>query len=60
MKSGIVEPENKAVARQRLRKHVSPATHKQATIGELLEAVFSLRSVPRLYNWGESKKASQS
>jgi hypothetical protein len=27
------------------------ATDAYATIEELLEAVFSVRSVPRLYNW---------
>jgi hypothetical protein len=29
------------------------ATGKHATIAELLEAVFSVRSVPRLYNEGQ-------
>jgi hypothetical protein len=33
-----------------LDKHVSAATNKKATIEEFLEAVFSMRPVPRLYN----------
>jgi hypothetical protein len=44
MKAGIVEPKELAVARQRLDKHVPATTNTQATI-ELLDAVFSVRSV---------------
>jgi hypothetical protein len=38
-----------AAARQRLRKHVFAATYMLTRIEELLEAVFSMRSVPRAY-----------
>jgi hypothetical protein len=45
-----VEEEKAAIAKQRRGKHVSIATNKYATIEELLEAVLSGRSTPRLYN----------
>jgi hypothetical protein len=38
------------VPRQRLSQQVSTATNMQATKEELLETVFSMQSVPRLYN----------
>jgi hypothetical protein len=38
-----------AVAREWLGKHASAATDMHATIEELLEAVFSMRSMQRLY-----------
>jgi hypothetical protein len=41
----IVEPEETAGARLRLRKHVIAATNIHATVEELLDAVFSMRSV---------------
>jgi hypothetical protein len=41
-----VEPEEINVARQRLDKHLSTATDPHATIEELLEASFSMQSVP--------------
>jgi hypothetical protein len=44
-----VDPEEMAVARQRLGKHVSAAVDTHATI-EVLETVFSMRSVPKLYS----------
>jgi hypothetical protein len=40
----IVEPEDTAVARQRLGKHVQAATNAHATTEELLDAVFSMQS----------------
>jgi hypothetical protein len=53
LKARIVEPEETAVARQWLRKHVftatkhvTTATNTHATSEELLEAAFSVRSVP--------------
>jgi hypothetical protein len=46
-----VKPAERAVARQWLSsRHVKAATDTQAKTKELLEAVFSMRSVPRLYN----------
>jgi hypothetical protein len=39
-----------SIARQRLGKHVPAGTNTQATIEELLETVFSVVSVLRLYN----------
>jgi hypothetical protein len=38
-----------SIARQRLNKYCQ-ATDTHATIQEMLEVVFSMRSVPRLYN----------
>jgi hypothetical protein len=46
----MVELEKTAVPRQRHVKHAFTATDTQTRIEELLEAVFSLRSVPRLNN----------
>jgi hypothetical protein len=46
----ILEQMDAAIARQRRSKHVSSLTAAQATIKELLETMFSKRSVPRLYN----------
>jgi hypothetical protein len=45
-----VEPEEMAVARQWLDKHVSAATDMHATIEELLETMFSMQSILRLYS----------
>jgi hypothetical protein len=42
-----VEPEETVVARQRLDKHVSAAMDVHTTIDELLEASYSVWSVPR-------------
>jgi alkylhydroperoxidase/carboxymuconolactone decarboxylase family protein YurZ len=42
----IVESEERAVARERLSKHISAATNTNATTEELLEALFSMRSPP--------------
>jgi ribosome-interacting GTPase 1 len=56
VKARIVEREKTAVARQRSHKYISASTHKHATIEELLDAVFSLRSVTRLYNENEREK----
>jgi hypothetical protein len=57
LRARIAEPEEMAVARELLYKHISMATHScdcsnrytNATSEELLEAVFSMRSVPTLY-----------
>jgi hypothetical protein len=61
LKAGIVEPAETAVPRERLCKqtpvarqwlgdrHVITATVTHATIEKLLEAVFSVGSVQRLY-----------
>jgi hypothetical protein len=40
--------------------NVSAATKKQATIEELLEAAFSVRSAPRLYGQGQQQFSRQS
>jgi hypothetical protein len=60
LEAGIAEPEQKVVARKQLDKHSSAATNTNATIGELLEAMFSMRSVPRLHTDDEGGKESQS
>jgi hypothetical protein len=44
-----VEPEETVVARDRLYKHVYAITSTHAAKEELLVAVFSVRSVPRLH-----------
>jgi hypothetical protein len=49
MKAGISDPETTPIASQRHGKHDSAVTNDHAT-EELLEAVFSMRSVPRSYN----------
>jgi hypothetical protein len=48
MKAGITDPENTSIAEQRHRKHVSAVTNNYPTPGELMEALFSMRSVPKL------------
>jgi hypothetical protein len=48
LKARSAEQKETTVARERLGKHVPVATDTQATIEELLEAVFSMWSVPRL------------
>jgi hypothetical protein len=50
LKVGIFEQEKAAIARQRCRKQASAATNRHGTIEELLEAVFSMMSVTRLYS----------
>jgi hypothetical protein len=45
LKAGIMEPEGTAVARQRLDKRRPAATHTQTHNKELLDPLFSLRSV---------------
>jgi hypothetical protein len=61
LKATIFKPEETSVARERLCKytvtkhwlssrHVIAATDTHATIEELLETVFSVWSVPRIYN----------
>jgi hypothetical protein len=45
MKTGIVELDETAVARQRLGKHVRVLMHTHAAT-ELMDAVLSMRSVP--------------
>jgi hypothetical protein len=47
LKPGILEPEETAVIMQRLGKHIPTATDTHATIEELLDAVFSVRLVPK-------------
>jgi hypothetical protein len=44
LKGRIAEPEGTAIARKRRGKHVPTETDTHATIKELLEAVFSMRS----------------
>jgi hypothetical protein len=45
LKPGIVEPEETAVARQQLTKHVPAETNKRVTREKLLSAAFSTRFV---------------
>jgi hypothetical protein len=51
-KARIVESEEIAVARQRLSKIVTLATHTHATIEQLLETVLPMRYMQRLYQEG--------
>jgi hypothetical protein len=50
LKAGIVGQEEAAVARQRCIKHVSTVMSKHAKFDKLLEAVFSMQSLPRQYS----------
>jgi hypothetical protein len=49
MKAAIADREKTFAANQRQAKHVSAVTNNHATIKKLLEAVFSMRSLPGLY-----------
>jgi hypothetical protein len=49
MKAGIADSEKTSNARQWSGKYISTITNNSSTIEELLEAVFSIQSVPRLY-----------
>jgi hypothetical protein len=49
MKARIPDAEKTFIVRQRLGKHVSAVTNNHAITEELLEAVFSMQSLPRLY-----------
>jgi hypothetical protein len=49
LKAGIVEPEEKIIARQWLGKHVPMVTNMQATIEVLLETIFSIQSMQSGY-----------
>jgi hypothetical protein len=60
LKERIVEPEKKAITREQLGKHPSEAISVQATIEELLEVVFSMRSLRRLCTGALSRRASSS
>jgi hypothetical protein len=51
-----VAPEETAVARQRLDKHLAAALDMHATIEELLEALFSVWFVPKLYSESHQEK----
>jgi hypothetical protein len=53
LKAGIVEPEEPAVDRQRLGKNIPAPTNRNAVIKELLDAVFSIRSVSYQRKVGE-------
>jgi hypothetical protein len=50
LKALIVEQEEAPIFRQWHSKHISAATIEHATIEELLEVVFSVQSMPRLYS----------
>jgi hypothetical protein len=58
LKAGIVEPEKKSIARQRLCKQMFAETDTQATIEELLRTVFSMRSVQNGYEEEFSRKSA--
>jgi hypothetical protein len=49
MKAGIAVPEKTSIDRQRHDKHISAVKNNHATTEELLEAVFSMQFVLRLY-----------
>jgi hypothetical protein len=48
LKARILEPEKTCIARQRLGSHFSAVMNMQAATEELLEAVFSMYSVPTI------------
>jgi hypothetical protein len=52
LKSGTAKPQETSTGRQRLAKHFPVATDTNVTIVELLETMFSVRSVPKLCNHG--------
>jgi hypothetical protein len=52
-----MEAKETAIARQWLSKHVPAATDIYATTEKLLEAVFSMQCVPRLYNEHQCDKS---
>lgn len=56
VKEGIADPEKSAIARWQHGKYVSPATNKHVAIKELLEAMLSIWSMPKLYSEGHWKK----
>jgi hypothetical protein len=57
--AGIVEPEEKFIARQRLGKNVPAATNTLAPIELLLETMFSIRSVQRGYKRRELRRPTK-
>jgi hypothetical protein len=57
LKTRIVEQEQRPIARQWRSKSISAAMNKHKTIEELLEAVSSVWSVPRLYNEGQGEES---
>jgi hypothetical protein len=46
-----------AIARQRRGEHVSATTNERAAVEAPSEAVFSMRSVPRLYSGDEQENS---
>jgi ribosome-interacting GTPase 1 len=56
MKAVIVQQEEAATVRQHHDKYVSTAMNQHATVEELLEAVFSVQSLLRLYNENHLEK----
>jgi hypothetical protein len=50
LKAGTAESHDTSFARQQLSKHIPVATYMYATTDELLDALFSVWSVPWLYN----------
>jgi hypothetical protein len=55
MKARIADPEKQSIARQRHGKHVSAVTNNHARTGQLLEAAFFMKSVPRLNNENQTE-----
>jgi hypothetical protein len=55
MKAGILNPGKTTTARQRQGKHMSAVTNNHARTEEFLEAVFSMRSMSRLYMENKDK-----
>jgi hypothetical protein len=49
MKARIADQEKTSIARQQLGKHVSAVMNNHATTEDLIEAVFSMQSMLRLY-----------
>jgi hypothetical protein len=50
------ETEEVAIARQWLSRHISAATNQHVTIAELMEVVFSVWSMLKLYSEGQNEK----
>jgi hypothetical protein len=49
MKAGIADPKKTTTARQRHGNYLSAVTNNHETTQELLQTMFSIRSVPSLY-----------
>jgi hypothetical protein len=54
MKARLADSEKISIARQWHSKHISVVMDNHSITGDLLEVVFSMRSMPRLYKENQS------